>query len=126
MFATPDDLRKRWSGAPADDGQVTAIIEDASAWLSALYDIPASPGEKLAGVLRLVVCSMAKRSLLSAENDHLDSLAQSAGVFGETRSFRNSEGNLFLTKAERDLLDAALAQDAGKQRGMRTVEAKGW
>lgn len=126
MFATPDDLRQRWPGAPANDGQIAALIEDATAWLAALYSIPTPPSASLAGVLRMVVCAMVKRAMLAESHEHVESINQTAGPFGQNQSFRNSEGNLFLTRAEKDLLDEALAQEAGHARGMRTVEATGW
>lgn len=126
-FATAEDVRLRWSGAPEDDAQINGLLEDATSWLQVLYPtIPSQPSGKLAGVLRIVVCAMVKRSLLAEENEHLDSLNQSAGDYSENRSFRNSEGNLFLTRQEREMLDKALAQETGTPRGMRTVEATGW
>lgn len=125
-FATDQDLGLRWADAPVGPA-VGALLEDASAWLRASFPaIPETPSPNLAAVLRLVVCAMVKRALLAGEHDHLDSHNLSAGPFTENRSYRNSEGNLFLTKAERDMLDSALAQESGRPRGMRTMEATGW
>lgn len=124
-FATADDLRARWSLAP-DGDQADAVLEDASVWLEATYDIPTRPSEKLAAVLRLIVCSMAKRALLADGTENVDSLSQTAGPFAQSTSYRNSEGNLYLTKAEREMLDKALADELGHSRGMRSIEAVSW
>lgn len=124
-FATGDDLRARWSLAP-DGDQADAVLEDASVWLQAMYDLPDKPSEKLSAVLRIIVCSMAKRALLSENTDHVESLSQTAGAFSQSSSFRNSEGNMFLTRAEREMLDKALDDELNRSRGMRTVEAVSW
>ncbi|MFS0210544.1 Gp19/Gp15/Gp42 family protein [Corynebacterium striatum] len=124
-FATSEDLRARWSLAPEGD-QANAVLEDASIWLDATFDIPDPPSEKLQGVLRLIVCAMAKRALLAEGTENVDSTSQSAGAFSQSASYRNSEGNLYLTKAERQMLDKALADELGQTRGMRTVEAVSW
>lgn len=124
-FATESDLQARWSLAPEGE-QALAVLEDASVWLQAMYALPDNPSEKLASVLRIIVCSMAKRALQSENTDHMESLSQTAGPFSQSSSFRNSEGNLFLTKAEREMLDKALDEELNRSRGMRTIEAGSW
>lgn len=124
-FATESDLQARWSLAPESE-QALAVLEDASVWLQAMYSLPDNPSEKLASVLRIIVCSMAKRALQSENTDHMESLSQTAGPFSQSSSFRNSEGNLFLTKAEREMLDKALDEELNRSRGMRTIEAGSW
>ncbi|MDK8497566.1 Gp19/Gp15/Gp42 family protein [Corynebacterium accolens] len=124
-FATESDLQARWSLAPEGE-QALAVLEDASVWLQAMYSLPDNPSEKLASVLRIIVCSMAKRALQSENTDHMESLSQTAGPFSQSSSFRNSEGNLFLTKAEREMLDKALDEELNRSRGMRTIEAGSW
>lgn len=101
-----------------------ALLADASLWVATLYQVPDQPSDRLAGVLRLIVCAMVKRALLSEGTDHLDSVSEAAGPFSQSRSFRNSEGNFFLTAAEKALLESALAD--GGFGGMRSVEAVGW
>nr|DAX93908.1 MAG TPA: hypothetical protein [Caudoviricetes sp.] len=124
-FATESDLQARWSLAPEGE-QALAVLEDASVWLQAMYSLPDNPSEKLASVLRIIVCSMAKRALQSENTDHMESLSQTAGPFSQSSSFRNSEGNLFLTKAEREMLDKAFDEELNRSRGMRTIEAGSW
>lgn len=124
-FATADDVRLRWAGAPANDGLIEAVLEDAAVWLRAWYpSIPAEPSDTLLSALRMVSVSMVKRSLLSADNGHLESMTDTAGPFSQARSFRNPEGNLFLTAQERTMLDRALGVELGRGSGMRMVEAE--
>lgn len=124
-FATGDDLRERWSRAPAG-AQADAVLEDASVWLSATFAIPEPPSDKLAAVLKLITCAMAKRALLAENTEHVQQLSNTAGPFAQAATYRNSEGNLFLTGAERDMLEKALAVELGRSRGMTTIEATSW
>lgn len=122
-FATPEDVRDRWASAPEDDHVIGVLLEDAALWLRAVYpQIPVQPSEHVEGVLRMVSCSLVKRSLMAAESEHLQSETDTAGPFGRTRSYRNPEGNFYLTAQERAMLDGAL----GGRGGMVTVEARGW
>lgn len=79
-FATESDLQARWSLAPEGE-QALAVLEDASVWLQAMYSLPDNPSEKLASVLRIIVCSMAKRALQSENTDHMESLSQTGAFF---------------------------------------------
>lgn len=125
VFATGDDLRARWSRAPAG-AQADAVLEDASVWLSATFAIPEPPSDKLAAVLKLITCAMAKRALLAENTEHVQQLTNTAGPFSQGATFRNSEGNLYLTGAEREMLEKVLADDRGSSGGMITVEAEAW
>lgn len=123
VFASPEDVRARWDGAPDDDRRLAVLLADAAVWLLSTFpQIPDTPTGKLAHVLQMVSCSMVKRALVAADNDHLDSIAQSAGVFSQTRSFRNSEGNFYLTSQERTMIENAL----GSAGAMMSVESTGW
>lgn len=124
VFATRRDLELRWADAVDSGTDLEALLADASLWVATLYQVPDQPSDRLAGVLRLIVCAMVKRALLSEGTDHLDSVSEAAGPFSQSRSFRNSEGNFFLTAAEKALLESALAD--GGFGGMRSVEAVGW
>ncbi|MCI6205780.1 MAG: hypothetical protein SPK00_07725 [Corynebacterium glucuronolyticum] len=124
-FATVEDVRARWATFPSDDGVITTLLEDATVWLRSWFpSIPDSPGENLAGALRMVSVSMVKRALLSQETSHLQSQSYTAGPFAESRSFRNSEGNLYLTGQEQQMLENALAIEGGGNSGMMCVEAR--
>ncbi|MHD0252639.1 Gp19/Gp15/Gp42 family protein [Corynebacterium diphtheriae] len=122
-FAEVRDVRLRWGAAPDNDDVLEALIEDASVWLKALYpSIPSDPDARLRGVLKLIVCSMVKRASLEAGTDNLASVSETAGPFTHQMTFRNSDGNLFLTQQEREMLESAL--DSGG--GMVSVEAVLW
>lgn len=124
-FATTEDVRARWAAAPTDDTTLSALLEDAALWLSAWFpSIPDPPSGKLAGVLKLVSVAMVKRALMSADTDHLVALTDSAGTFSQSRTFRNPDGNLFLTSQERTMVERALDHALGRGSGMRTVEAE--
>ncbi|MBG9334109.1 hypothetical protein I4J42_09880 [Corynebacterium belfantii] len=124
VFATRSDLELRWADAVDSGADLEALLADASLWVATLYQVPDQPSDRLAGVLRLIVCAMVKRALLSEGTDHLDSVSETAGPFSQSLSFRNSEGNFFLTAAEKALLESALADvDFG---GVWSVEAVGW
>lgn len=122
-FAQPADVKARWPAAPANDDQLEVLLADAALWLVSMFpQIPDAPSQRLAGVLQIVSCAMVKRSLLAADHDHLESLQQSAGVFSQSQSFRNAEGNFYITGQERAMIEGAL----GTAGGMATVEAEGW
>lgn len=124
-FATPEDVRARWAAAPAEDTALTALLEDAALWLSAWFPgIPEQPGERLSGALKLVSVSMVKRALLAEDSDHLESASETAGPFAQSRTFRNPDGNLYLTSQEQKMLRRALDAELGLSGGMRTIEAR--
>lgn len=126
QYATVNDVRLRWEMAPASDDLLNARINDASIWLQAMYPkIPDRPSERLTRVLRMIVCAMVKRSLLADGSEHVESQSMTAGVFSQSQSFRNPEGNLYLTAQEKDMLESALSEETGSSRGMVTLEALG-
>lgn len=127
MFAASEDVRLRWAQAPEGNAVLDARIEDASVWLRAMFPkIPQTLSPQLAGVLKVVVCAMVKRAMLSDGADNLAQLSHTAGPFTQSQTFRNAEGNLFLTAQERDMLEAALESEIGGRGGMMTMEATGW
>lgn len=125
-FATVADLKARWPTMPDDLSLdiVEAKIEDAGLWLTAQYPtIPENPQGNLAGVLRMIVCNMVRRSFSNQDYEGLSKYSESAGVFSETLSFYSGGDNLYLTKQEIALLESAIfgtTQDAGSYeiRGM--------
>lgn len=127
MFATVDDVRLRWVNAPAvvTDEVIGAALADAEVWLRASYPmIPESPEPTLARVLSLVSSSMVRRSLMAADRDGVTQQQASAGPFSQSVSYRNPEGDLFLTAQERRMLENAL--DAAGADAAVSMEAHGW
>ncbi|QGU03104.1 Phage protein Gp19/Gp15/Gp42 [Corynebacterium kalinowskii] len=125
-YATADDLRTRWRQYPADlsDEMATALLDDASTWLSVTFpSIPEVVTGKLADVLKIVVCAMARRALIADVSDGADQITDAAGPFSTSLHFRNSEGNLFITGQEREMIEAAL--DSGAD-DFKCISAEGW
>lgn len=127
VFASVDELRARWRNCPEDitDAVLGTLLEDASLWLSTTFPaVPRDPGERLAASLRLVACAMVKRSLISEDADGAEQVTDTQGPFSSSRKFTNAEGNFFLTRQERELIEAALEnRDAAT---FRVVSASGW
>ena len=128
-YASPDDLRARARRLIPDsmeDSDLQVLLEDASVFLRATYPtIPESPDALLPSVLRVVTVAIVKRALLAEKNaefsDGAQSVTDTAGPFTSTLSFRNSEGNFFISAQERTMLENALS----KQR-FRCITAEGW
>lgn len=110
-FATLDDLRSRWFNMPDDisEPELLAKLDDAAVFLLAKYpSIPNVPADPLAGILRMIVCNMVRRSFTNVEFEGVSRYSEVAGPFTETTSFYNSGDNLYLNKQELDLLENAL------------------
>lgn len=125
VFSTFEDLRSRWPQLEASESDVQALLEDASLWVATMYAIPEPVGDRLGGVLRMIVCAMVKRALLALRTGNVASQTHTAGPFTEQLSYSNADGNFYLTSAEKDLLEAAL-DDGSAGSGMVSVEAVGW
>lgn len=110
IYATPVELASRWPNKPDDiaDEMILAKLEDASVWLAARYPLPTLIEEPLAGVLRILVCNMVRRSFTNQDFEGVSRFAETAGAFSETTSFYSSGDNLYLTKQEEQLMDSAL------------------
>lgn len=109
-FATIQDLRAHWPELPSDrEAEATQKLKEASAIIRALYsgiDAKIASGQISAEILTLIVCRMVKRSLLASIND-LEGVAsrnETAGGVSMGLSFSNPNGNLYLTKDDKNLL----------------------
>lgn len=109
-FATLGDLRLHWSELPAErEADAEQKLAEASIILRALYsgiDAKIASGQVDSDVVKLIVCRMVKRSLLAAIND-VEGVAtrnETAGGVSMGISFSNPNGNLYLTKDDKNLL----------------------
>ncbi|MGP5524642.1 Gp19/Gp15/Gp42 family protein [Glutamicibacter arilaitensis] len=109
-FATLEDLRLHWSELPAErEADAEQKLAEASIILRALYsgiDAKIAIGQVDSDVVKLIVCRMVKRSLLAAIND-VEGVAtrnETAGGVSMGISFSNPNGNLYLTKDDKNLL----------------------
>ena len=108
-YATVEDLRLHWPEAPADDAVLAHKLWEAEVHVLALYrDIPQRIEDDLLdpAVVTLVLCRMVKRALQPATNgmEGLSSISQGAGPFSRSLNFTGTDGAMYLTKADRNLL----------------------
>lgn len=124
MYATVADLRASWRTWPndLDEDTAKAVLSNAADRLNAEFDIPASPSSRVLAALRIASMDMAKRALLGDGHENTANEMNTAGAFTQQRQFRNSDGALFLTTQERQMLEAALGSTAGAG----SFEAVGW
>lgn len=107
-FATPTNLSKRWKGYRGDDEELaTQLLADASVWIRAwVLDAAAYAGAAdVADALEMVACAMVKRAMVNEDDDGLESRSETNGPYSEQVAFRNPDGNLYMTNAEKSLLE---------------------
>lgn len=109
-FATVEDLKKRWPDMPpGSDDHAEVLLEDASALIMEAFPRVHEASE---ATRRRIVCAMVKRSMKAGldDRDGVSSVSETTGPFQVSHSFSNPNGDLFLTKQERQALGG------GKQR----------
>ncbi len=107
-FASKDNLVGRWKGAAeVDEEQVDRLLADASIWIRAwVPNADAYAGSESVGdALEMVACSMVKRALINEDNEGQTSMTDTTGPYSLQVAFRNPDGNLYMTNAEKSLLD---------------------
>ncbi|MFC9892115.1 hypothetical protein ACFVMC_00335 [Nocardia sp. NPDC127579] len=114
-FATYADLIARPPALPqASEVQVNTLMGDAAWWLSVWFrpygDLVtlAADDEELAEGLKILSCSMVRRALTSGALEGAQSAYQTFGPYSSQIAFRNPDGNLYITNAERDAIHALL------------------
>lgn len=102
VYATVDDLKKRWPDFPIGaEAQAETLIEDASVMVRAKAP-DVSTVEP--GILRIIVCDMVKTVLQSpGDGANVSSLNMTAGPFSQQVSYRDSS-DLFITSKHAGLL----------------------
>lgn len=119
-YATLADLKEHWSALPADDEveaeqklheasiEVRGNFRDVDRRLGLWAIDSEDPNALDPDVPRLVVCRMVKRAMDAPESQiaGVNQIQQSAGPFGQTLSFTNPDGNIYLSKSDRALLGA--------------------
>lgn len=126
-FATHEDLQDRWKELSDEEvSRADVLLEDASVWLREWFpDLESriAAGSIDAAVAKMVACAMVKRAMISSGNEGI-TYAQRSEVYGPMShqtglTYKNPEGNLYITVAERDLLD-------GQPSGAKSMECAGW
>ena len=133
MYVTADEFRKRTHRNLPDDiteDEIGYVLEDASSFLRSTYiQIPDEPEGTMLTALRVVTIAIAKRALLAERNAQLtggaESITDTGGPFSFIQSFRNSEGNLYISSQERELIENELGKIEGS-RQFRCLTAEGW
>lgn len=112
------------------EDEIRLALEEAEGFLrSTFIRIPEEPIGPLLRALQIVTSAITKRALLAERNaqytDGAESYTDTSGPFTTTQSFRNSEGNLYISSQEREMLENELDKLAG-QREFRCITAEGW
>lgn len=110
-FATPSDISARWRAlSQAEQDRATMLLDDAAWWLKVWFkpygDIEAlaADDEELSTGLKILSCAMVKRVLASGGYEDASQVQQTMGPFNTQVAFRNPDGSLFVTNAERDAI----------------------
>lgn len=114
-FATYADLTARPPALPqASEETVGVLMDDAAWWLSVWFrpygDLVtlAEDDDELATGLKILSCSMVRRAFATGALEGAQSSYQVMGPFSAQVAFRNPDGNLYITTAERDAILALL------------------
>jgi hypothetical protein len=108
-FATAGDLADRWRPlSPEETVQAEALLEDASTILRMeipTVDSRVELGTLPANVPLMVVVGMVKRAMVApAAGEGVQTAQTNVGPFGQSFTYANPMGHLYLTKQDRRLL----------------------
>lgn len=111
VYATLADLRAHWPGLPVDreDEAEEKLVEASIEIRGTFPDVDArlASGSLDPEVPRLVACRMVKRAMkVPDELESVTTLQQTAGPFSQSRTFVNSDGNVYLSARDKALLRA--------------------
>jgi phage gp36-like protein len=111
-FAEPEDLERRWPAASSKDGDVVEQrLDDASLWMRIWFpNSTTSTDPDTIAALEMVCCAIVKRSFLNEDAEGRASTSEAVGPFSHQVAFSNPDGNLYVTKAEKELLEALLGR----------------
>ena len=118
-FATAEQLAARWHALSNEDAlKADVLLADAAFWLKVWFreygdlEVLAQSDELLAQGLEILSCSMVKRALIGGDNEGQASQYQMYGPFSQQVSYKNPEGNLYLSAKEFAGIAALLGADA--------------
>lgn len=121
QYSTVESLKLHWPAMSTTltDAQVTRKIEEAAIEINGLYptiEERIAAGTLSRPVVELVTNRMVKRALSVNEDvpENTNSMTAQTGPFTGTLTFSNPEGNMYLSKADRRLLDPARAKGPSK------------
>lgn len=110
-YATPQDLESRWRPLLPDELERAAVLlGDAATRIRAAapdVDVRIASQELDADIPLLVSVEMVRRAMLApVDQAPAGQVQQTAGPFSQSVSYTNPTGDLYLTKAERQMLGA--------------------
>jgi hypothetical protein len=115
-FATHTDLETRWHGlAEAEQARADVLLGDVSMWFKVWFrqfgdlETLAVSDELLAEALKVLACSVAS------------GVEQAMGPITMNVTYRNPEGNLYLTKSEFDTIAVLLGRNPSGAVSMTAV-----
>lgn len=129
-YATVSDLEDRWRVLTSEEAnRAQVLISDASATLRVLapgIEDRITAGTLDAAIPMLIVCAMVKRSMSAGDFDGASAQSMTAGPFAQNITYTNPTGNMYVTKAERNLLgiggQVAFTVDQGAGAAITCVE----
>ena len=114
-FATAEQLATRWHALSNEEAlKADTLLGDAAFWLKVWFsefgdlETLAASDELLAQGLEILSCSMVKRALIGGDSEGMSSQYQTMGPFASQVSYKNPEGNLYLSTKEFDGIAALL------------------
>lgn len=121
QYSTPASLRLHWPAMPdtLTDAQVNNKLQEAAIEIESVYpdvDARITAGTLKLRTVELVSNRMARRALSVNEDlpENANSMTAQTGPFTGTFTFSNPEGNMYLSKADRRMLDPARARGPRK------------
>jgi hypothetical protein len=127
-FATHTDLETRWHGlAEADQARADVLLGDVSMWFKVWFrefgdlETLVVSDELLAEALKVMACSVVKRAMATGDFEGASGVEQAMGPITMNVTYRNPEGNLYLTKSEFDTIAVLLGRNPSGAVSMTAV-----
>lgn len=107
VFAEVSDIESRWRTLDSGESdRATALIDDASAMLSALVEKIDVADENQIHLLNMVCCNMVIRAMSATETDSYgaSNMSMTAGAYSQSWTYSNPMGDMYVTKLEKRIL----------------------
>lgn len=113
QYATVTDLEARWRPlSTAEKDRASVLLEDAATRIDAAAPLGDDPAPIELSMREMISCEMVKRAMASGTGQAVTQESQTAGPFNAQWTFSNPTGDLYLLRAERQLL-GVVVQRAG-------------
>ncbi|TCD53766.1 hypothetical protein EJ419_07310 [Alloscardovia theropitheci] len=113
VFATVEQLKKRYNVSSSDEKRATQLLSDASDVIRS--EIPPHRLTDDKRILEVMACAMVQRALAASTTlgDGLSGVSQATqatGPFSQSWTFTNPTGDLYLSRAEKRRLSKSSGQ----------------